>query len=110
MEEPKILLPVGMTNSDLELLKKKHKTLFSSTVVDEEGIPRTAIFRQPDIDAISEMEKKMQESEINAIKFMYHYCKVAADPEIDEDISLKLSVMNDLQKVVAKKKTTFQRL
>lgn len=111
------------TKEKINQWKAQHHRVFEVSVIDDyqnsteenaEGEKEQkqyhAYFHEPDFVALRAVKDEMKNDDLNASEMLYKACKIYADPEIEEVLTLKLSVFRELQKVVALKKTKFQKL
>ena len=128
MEKNSFKLPAGITIANINMWKQTYRKLLIITV-DEEQTPDfkvedgeliiteaekkevetyVAIFREPEMGLLGEVEKKYGKDNMGSLKLLFNGCKLAVDEQIMQSTSLYLSVAKDLQKLTEQKKTNFQ--
>jgi len=69
-----------------------------------------AIFHQPTLDIMSEVQKRMKNDEIAASKLLFNGCKLFVPDEIMNDMSLYISTAAQLRKLTSQKKSSSKML
>lgn len=90
MDQPK--LPQGVTPEEVKRLIAKHGTLYPITV-SKDGKTYVGLFKKPTLVIISAAMPHVESDPLKAGETIYNNCKVAIDPEIDQDDELKVGVM-----------------
>ena len=95
----------GLTNEDIEKLKKKHGVLSVVTIKDGEEI-HSAIFKEPTMDIMSAANLVGKTDEMKSAMVLYDNCMIACDESIKQRDLLKLQVVGAIgEKMSALTKT-----
>lgn len=90
----------------LEAIKEKHGPVVLELVVDDGGVERRAYVKKPNRYQLSPVLAVYDRDPVHAYEILYNTCVISeeSDPKIIEDDDLFISVMKDLDKLIAFKK------
>jgi len=69
-----------------------------------------SIFKQPNLEVMTEITKRQKTDEIGASKLMFNSCKLFVPEEVMNDFSLYLTTASQLGKLVSQKKSNSRML
>lgn len=87
-----VQLPAGVTEAQVAELKRTHGSVHR-VAVPKDGKVYVGLFRKPDLSVMSAAASVGTSDPIAAGEVVYKSCKLAADPEMDNDGEVHLAAM-----------------
>lgn len=88
--------PIGITQSDYEAFKAKHRFVQCIIVEDYDTTLRAGYFRRPSIPELKAAKKNLETDELDATLTLFNSCKLWVDPVVENDDFLKLSMVGQM--------------
>lgn len=92
--------PIGISRSDYENFKSKHRFVQAIIVEDYDGTARAGYFRRPTIPELKAAKKNLETDELDATLTLFNSCKLWVDAVVENDDFLKLSMVGQMGSIM----------
>ncbi len=106
MQEERIIIAGGLTQAEINKLKKKHGALRLITVLENDDETKAIHFwfKKPDMTIMSAVQSLAEKDPIAATQLFFRSCLVHGDKSYADDVDVFMSIQPHLEALIEEKK------